>query len=111
VFAAQQGALPMRAVATVTEGVRPCCVVAARDLADPIRGVARYSRDGRGGESTRQEPEEVPATTLDGVISLAVPLMQFVVSQIRLEADAFGHAPVLQHFPVTRYHRQLSVMA
>jgi hypothetical protein len=37
-------------------------------------------------------------------MGLAIPLMQFEVSQIRLEADAFGHATVLQQNLATPYH-------
>ncbi len=58
---------------------------------------------GFGGEATRQEPEEVPATAFDHVVGLAVPLVQLVVSQIRMEMDAFGHVAVLQQTPATPY--------
>ena len=47
----------------------------------------------------------MPTTALDGVMSVAVPLMQLVVSQIRMEADASWHAPVLQQSRVTWYQK------
>jgi hypothetical protein len=80
--------LRMTALVAHTVGSRPG--VAARDLADPIRGVPRHARNGGGGQSTRQEPQKLPAATLDGAKALAIALMQFEVGQIGMEADRDG---------------------
>ena len=48
----------------VFDAVWPTRIVAARDLADPVRRVAGDAGNGFGGEATRQEPEEVPVTAL-----------------------------------------------
>src|SRR6185437_6801011 len=100
---AQQRMTHSRVPALVAHAVGSNRVIAARDLANPIRRVAGHTRDGSGSQSTRQEPEEVPTTALDGVMGLAIPLMQFEVGQIWLEADASWHAPVLQQSRVTPY--------
>ena len=76
--------------ALVAHTVRSSPVVAARDLANPVGGVARHARNGGGGQPARQQPEKVPATALDGVMGMAIALMQVVVGQIGMEADAFG---------------------
>ena len=94
---------PVTALVAHTVGSSP--IVAARDLADPIGGIARHTRDGRGGQSACQEPEEVPAAALNGTMGPAIPLMQLVVGQIRMEADAFWLAPVLQQLPAPPYER------
>lgn len=67
-----------------------------------IGGVPRHSRNGRGGQSTRQEPQKVPATALDGVLGVAIPLMEFMVGEVGNEVDTFWHASVLQHLPAMR---------
>ena len=67
-------------------------VVAACDLANPIGGVARHSRNGGGGQSTRQQPYELPVPALDRVMGGAIPFMEFVVSQIRTKVNASWHA-------------------
>src|SRR5215831_15243290 len=92
-----------RVTTLVAHTVRSSRVVAARDLANPIGGIAGHMRDGGRGESTRQEPEEVPSTAFDGVMGLAIPLMQLVVSQVGMEVDVSWHAPVLQQLRVTWY--------
>jgi hypothetical protein len=94
--------------ALVAHTVGSSAIVATRDLADPVRRVAGHSCDGGGGQATRQQPVEMPAAALDGIVSMAVVLMQFVVGQIGLEADAFWHAQVLQQSRVTRYHLTLN---
>jgi hypothetical protein len=40
-------------------------------LVNPIGGVARHARNGRGGQSTRQEPEGLPTAVLDGIVGVA----------------------------------------
>src|SRR6476646_8699858 len=89
--------------ALVAHTLRPSPVVAARDLADPVRRVASHSCDGRGSHSTRQQPQKLPVAALDGVRGLAIALVQGVFAQIGGEADASWHAPVLQQSRVTRY--------
>jgi hypothetical protein len=84
-----------------TVGSHP--VIAARDLANPVGRIAGHSRDGGSGESTRQQPQKLPTTTLDGIIGPPIAFVQLVVGQIGLEADASWHAPVLQQSRVTRY--------
>jgi hypothetical protein len=94
----------------VAHSVGSSLVVAARDPADPIGGVAPHPRNGGSGQPTRQQPEEVPAAALDGIVGLAIALIQFVLGQIRMEADAFWHAPVLQQNPATPYEKMVKVI-
>jgi hypothetical protein len=84
----QQGALPVRAVASVSEGFRTSCVVATSDLADPVRRVAREAGNGFGGETARQELEEVPVTALDRIGRAPIASREFVSAQMRFEGDA-----------------------
>ena len=79
-------------------------VAAARDLADPVGGIAAHTSNGGGSQSTYQQPQKLPAAALDGVMGLAIALMQLVLGQIRMEAGAFWHAPVLQQLPAPPYH-------
>src|SRR5262249_39576048 len=62
------------------------------DLADPVRRVAGHSCDGRGGQSTRQQPKKPPVATLDWIVSPATALLEVMFGQIGLEAEASWHA-------------------
>ena len=62
-------------------------VVAARDLADPVGGVARDVGNGFGGEATRQEPEEVPVTALHWILGTPKTTSEFSRAQVRCEVD------------------------
>ncbi len=57
----QELAVRPRQTPLVFDAVRSTRIVAARDLADPVRRVAAHAGNGFGGEAT-QKPEEVPAT-------------------------------------------------
>src|SRR6478672_9201040 len=76
VLLGQQGMTRSPVTALVAHTVGSSPVVAARDLADPVGGVAGHTRDGGGSQSTCQEPEELPMTAFDGVMGLAIARMQ-----------------------------------
>ena len=76
----------------VFDTVWPKSVVAKRNLADPVRGVARDGGNGFGGEATRQEPEKVPAAALYWIGGLTVPSSQFLGAQVGFEVNRSRHA-------------------
>ena len=64
----QQLSMWPRQTPLVFDAVWSTPVVAARDLADPVGGIAREVGNGFGGEAARQEPQELPVTALDWIL-------------------------------------------
>src|SRR5262249_20197284 len=71
----------------VFDALRTMRVVPAGDLANQASGVFGEAGNGFGGEATRQEPEEVPATALDGILGPAVTSTQFIWAEVGFEMD------------------------
>jgi hypothetical protein len=54
-----------------------------------------HSRNGSGRQSTRQQPQEPSAAALDRVTCMAIPVIEFLVAQVGMEAVVSWHASVL----------------
>ncbi len=48
--------------------------------------------NGFGGEATRQQPEELPVTALDGIWVLRYRIAEFICAQVGFEVDGSRHA-------------------
>jgi hypothetical protein len=103
VLLGQQRMTCSRRTALVAHPVGSRPVVAARELANPLRAVPRHPRDGGSGQPACQEPQELPAAALDGVVREAIPLLQLVGGQRGMEADTLGHVSVFHQLPTTMH--------
>jgi hypothetical protein len=87
VFYAQQLSMWSHLMPLVFDPIWSSRIVAARDLADPVGGIAREVGNGFGGEAARQEPEELPVTALDRILRPAVPNTEFIWAQVGFEVN------------------------
>jgi len=94
----------MHPPAMIDEAVLPLVVEAARNLPDPVRGVARHLGDCVGRVALRQEPEELPVTALHPLTGAAVALLEFVYTQVRRKLDASCHASILHQHVILWYY-------
>jgi hypothetical protein len=90
-------------VAPVAHAVGAVRVVAAGNLANPIRRIAGHGGHGRRRHAASQQPEEVPMAALDRITCTAIAPMEFVVGEVGCKVDVSGHAPVLQLHAATPY--------
>jgi len=67
--------------------LRSLRIETAGDLTNPVRRVAGHAGNGFGGETARQEPEEVPATALHWIVGPAEPSSEFICAQVGCEMD------------------------
>ncbi len=94
----------MRPPAMIDEAFLSLVVVAARDLPDPVRGVARHLGHYVRRVALRQQPEELPVTALHPLTRAAVALLQFVHTQFRRKLDASCHASILHQHVIIWYY-------
>src|SRR5262249_21666666 len=78
------------------------CVVASRQLADPILAVARHFRHLRHPFTAREQPYVLPVATLDPAVGLSVTLFQFALCQMLAQLDISCHSMII--YPVLVLH-------